>query len=538
MFCNQCEQTFKGTGCTARGVCGKDPETAHLQDCLIYALRGLAQTARKAWDKGIADSGVDDFTAFALFSTLTNVNFDPASLKKLTLEALSLRKKMARRLGCNPDACPQALESTYENIKKMETGINAFHPDKTIRSAMQILLYGLKGVAAYTHHAAVLGKRDPDISRFIHTALAAGMPDKNGNPDAERSLDGWLELILQCGKTNLRAMEILEQGNTETFGDPQPVSVNLGCRKGKAILVSGHDLRDMHHVLERTRDMGINVYTHGEMLPAHGYPKLAAFPHLAGHYGTAWQNQRGELPAFPGPVLFTTNCIQNPDGYADKVFTSGPTQWPGLTHCDGGNFSALIEKALELPGFPENQPGKNIMTGFGRKTLLAAAPALLDAFRAGTIRHIFLVGGCDGAKPGRNYYTEFVEKTPRDTLVLTLGCGKFRFFDKDLGTAAGLPRLIDLGQCNDAYAAVQVASALAAALDCGVNDLPLSLVLSWYEQKAVAILLTLLALGIKNIRLGPSLPAFISPDILEALCANWGVRPVTTPEADIRELLS
>ena len=316
-----------------------------------------------------------------------------------------------------------------------------------------------------------------------------------------------------------------------------PTPVSLGRRKGKAILISGHDLPDLLALLEQTRDTGINVYTHGEMLPAHAYPLLHAFPHLAGHYGTAWQNQQKELPAFPGAVLFTTNCIQDPKDYADKVFTSGNVSWPGLVHCKGRDFSAVIRKALELPGFAEDVPGKEVLTGFGRETLLGAAPAVLDAVAQGKLRHIFLVGGCDGARPGRNYYTELVEKIPADCLILTLACGKFRFFDKELGSLGDIPRLLDVGQCNDAYAAVRVALALADALKCGVNDLPLSLVLSWYEQKAVSILLTLLALGVKNIRLGPTLPAFVSPNILKVLVEQWNIMPVTTPDEDLKAIL-
>ena len=351
------------------------------------------------------------------------------------------------------------------------------------------------------------------------------------------TFNGWLGLVLECGKANLRAMELLEAGNTGTFGTPVPTPVSLGRRKGKAILISGHDLPDLLALLEQTRDTGINVYTHGEMLPAHAYPLLHAFPHLAGHYGTAWQNQQKELPAFPGAVLFTTNCIQDPKDYADKVFTSGNVSWPGLVHCKGRDFSAVIRKALELPGFAEDVPGKEVLTGFGRETLLGAAPAVLDAVAQGKLRHIFLVGGCDGARPGRNYYTELVEKIPADCLILTLACGKFRFFDKELDSLGDIPRLLDVGQCNDAYAAVRVALALADALKCGVNDLPLSLVLSWYEQKAVSILLTLLALGVKNIRLGPTLPAFVSPNILKVLVEQWNIMPVTTPDEDLKAIL-
>ena len=537
MFCNQCEQTAKGIGCTMMGVCGKLAPVADLQDHVIYALRLLARTAVKARAKGVIDQDTDDFTVRALFSTLTNVNFDPAALEGVAREAIRRRKALAARLGCTPDTCDAAIDMDYEALLKVRAGTDHFSEDANVRSAMQILLFGLKGVAAYADHAAVLGQRDPALAAFIYEALAAGMPDKDGTPDRERTLQEWLDLILGCGKANLRAMELLDTGNTQTFGDPTPTAVSLGHRAGKAILVSGHDLEDLYELLKQTEGTGISVYTHGEMLPAHGYPKLHAFAHLAGHYGTAWQNQQKELPGFPGAVLFTTNCIQNPKNYGDKVFTSGIVGWPGLVHIGNRDFGPVIRKALELPGFASAEAGKTVTVGFARKTLLDAAPAVLDAVKSGAVRHIFLVGGCDGAKPGRNYYTEFVEKTPSDTLVLTLACGKFRFFDKDLGKIGPFPRLMDVGQCNDAYSAVKVALALAEALNCSVNDLPLSLVLSWYEQKAVAILLTLLALGVKNVRLGPSLPAFVTPDILNVLVENWGIKPISTPDEDLKAIL-
>lgn len=537
MFCNQCEQTAKGTGCTTLGVCGKTETVSRMQDIVVYALRSLAQTALKARAKGIVDEAIDAFSVRALFTTLTNVNFDEAALRQVGYESIRHRRTLAARLGCTPACCAGAEDAAFDSLCQKAVGVHAMSADVNIQSAMQILLFGLKGVAAYTDHALVLGKRDPELFAFIYKAFAAGMPDKEGNPDTPRSLDEWLALILECGKANLRAMELLEQGNTECFGHPVPTSVPLGQKAGKAILVSGHDLQDLYALLQATEGKGINIYTHGEMLPAHGYPKLHAFPHLAGHYGTAWQNQHKELAAFPGAVLFTTNCIQDPKEYSDKVFTTGAVGWPGLVHCPTGDFSAVIDKALSMSGFSADAPAKNVTCGFGRQTLLDAAPAVLEAVKSGAIKHIFLVGGCDGAKPGRNYYTEFVEKAPADTLILTLACGKFRFFDKDLGTIGGFPRLMDVGQCNDAYAAVQVALALADALGCTVNDLPLSLVLSWYEQKAVSILLTLLALGVKNVRLGPSLPAFVSPDILNVLVKNWNIQPITTAEADLKTIL-
>ena len=527
MFCNQCEQTSKGKACTRLGICGKNEAVAIQQDKLVWQLRELAAVALMARDAGIVDTATDDFAFKALFSTLTNVNFDPVSLRAVQEECLERTTALAARVPGAPAPTPLAA------LDLRDTAIDHLSDDEDVRSAMQILLYGLKGVAAYADHAAELGQRDPDVAPFLYRGLRAGT---GLDPDAH-DLNGWLGLVLECGKANLRAMELLEAGNTGTFGTPVPTPVPLGQRKGKAILISGHDLPDLLALLEQTRDTGINVYTHGEMLPAHAYPLLHAFPHLAGHYGTAWQNQQKELPAFPGAVLFTTNCIQDPKGYADKVFTSGNVSWPGLGHCKGRDFSAVIRKALELPGFEEDVPGKEVLTGFGRETLLGAAPAVLDAVAQGKLRHIFLVGGCDGARPGRNYYTELVEKIPADCLILTLACGKFRFFDKELGSLGGIPRLLDVGQCNDAYAAVRVALALADALKCGVNDLPLSLVLSWYEQKAVSILLTLLALGVKNIRLGPTLPAFVSPNILKVLVEQWNIMPVTTPDEDLKAIL-
>lgn len=527
MFCNQCEQTSKGKACTCLGICGKNEAVAIQQDKLVWQLRELAAVALMARDAGIVDTATDDFAFKALFSTLTNVNFDPASLRAVQEECLERTTALAARVPGAPAPTPLAA------LDLRETAIDRLSDDEDVRSAMQILLYGLKGVAAYADHAAELGQRDPDVAAFLYRGLRAGT---ELDPESH-DLNGWLGLVLECGKANLRAMELLEAGNTGTFGTPVPTPVSLGRRKGKAILISGHDLPDLLALLEQTRDTGINVYTHGEMLPAHAYPLLHAFPHLAGHYGTAWQNQQKELPAFPGAVLFTTNCIQDPKDYADKVFTSGNVSWPGLVHCKGRDFSAVIRKALELPGFEEDVPGKEVLTGFGRETLLGAAPAVLDAVAQGKLRHIFLVGGCDGARPGRNYYTELVEKIPADCLILTLACGKFRFFDKELGSLGDIPRLLDVGQCNDAYAAVRVALALADALKCGVNDLPLSLVLSWYEQKAVSILLTLLALGVKNIRLGPTLPAFVSPNILKVLVEQWNIMPVTTPDEDLKAIL-
>jgi hydroxylamine reductase len=403
--------------------------------------------------------------------------------------------------------------------------------DKDIMSLQQILLYGVKGVAAYADHAQILGKEDDKIYAFIQEALSAMLRTDLG-------LEEWLALVLKCGEINLRTMELLDAGNTGTFGHPVPTKVPLGTKKGKAILVSGHDLQDLGQLLKHTEGKGINIYTHGEMLPAHGYPELKKYTHFYGHYGTAWQNQAKEFAEFPGAILMTTNCIQRPrESYQANLFTCGLVGWPGIQHIAGTNFEPVIKKALEMPGFAADTEGKSVMVGFARNAVLSVADKIVAAVQGKAIRHFFLVAGCDGAKPGRNYYTEFVEKAPRDTVVLTLACGKFRFFDKELGDIGGIPRLLDVGQCNDAYSAIQIAVALSKAFNVGVNDLPLSMILSWYEQKAVAILLTLLYLGIKDIRLGPSLPAFISPNVFDVLVKNFAIKPITTPDDDLKAIL-
>lgn len=530
MFCDQCEQTAKGKGCTITGVCGKKPDAALIQDQLVYLLRRLAPLVQEAKNRGRNTVIYDDFIAWALFATLTNVNFDPEALKLIQLDAFRYARELAAQMGEVPEDLSQTLEEYLAELPESVVGIGSFSSDTDVDSAMQILLFGLKGACAYKCHAARLGMRDDWLSAFVLKALIAGTHfDEN-----IRDMGGWLELVLECGKANLKAMELLDKGNTSHFGDPVPAAFSTGHKKGKCILISGHDFLDMEALLKQTEGTGINVYTHGEMLPGHGYPKLKAYKHLAGNFGTAWQNQQKEFPDFPGPVLFTTNCIQDPKNYGDKIFTTGNTGWPGCVHCKDQDFSAVIAKAREMPGFNEDEKGREILTGFGRKTMLEAAPKVLDAISKGHLRHIFLVGGCDGARPAREYYTEFVEKTPKDTIVLTLACGKFRFFDKDLGKLGDLPRYIDCGQCNDAYTAVSTALALAEALKCNVNDLPLSLVVSWYEQKAVAILLTLLYLGVKNIILGPTLPAFISPAILNILTEQYNIRLMTTPEEDLK----
>jgi len=541
MFCYQCEQTAKGEGCTKIGVCGKQPDVAALQDILVHALKGLALFAVEGRKVGVNDHAANVFTCEALFSTLTNVNFDPERFIPLiqrTVEARDALKAKVKAAGGKADFTEDAAtfkpESTLGGLvaqgEKVEIKPNT-GVDPDILSLQHILLFGLKGIAAYADHAQILGQEDDAVYAFVHEGLAANFNKSLG-------LNEWLGLVLKCGEMNLRTMELLDAGNTGTYGHPAPTKVPLGHKKGKAILISGHDLKDLEELLKQTEGTGINVYTHGEMLPTHGYPALKKYPHFYGHYGTAWQNQQKEFAQFPGAVLMTTNCIQRPQqAYQDNIFTTGLVGWPNVPHVTGHNFKPVIDRALALPGFGEDSAGKSVMVGFGRNTILSVAGTVVEAVKNKDIRHFFLVAGCDGAKPGRNYYTQFVEQVPKDCVVLTLACGKFRFFDKDLGAILGLPRLMDIGQCNDAYSAIQVAVALAQAFNVGVNDLPLSIICSWYEQKAVAILLTLLYLGIKDIRLGPSLPAFTSPNVLDVLVKNFNIKPITTPEEDLKAIL-
>jgi hydroxylamine reductase len=541
MFCFQCEQTAKGEGCTKIGVCGKTPDTAALQDLLIYAVKGLAVVAHAGVQAGVRDSAVDKFTNEAIFSTLTNVDFDPDRFVALIDECVALRDALAAKVQAaggqvdtgkaavtfKPEATREGMVAQGETVG-IPTGAGV---NEDIRSLQELLVYGIKGLAAYADHARILGQEDPMISAFIYEAMAGTLNDALG-------VDELVGLALKCGEVNLRAMELLDAGNTGTYGHPVPTKVPLGAKKGKAILVSGHDLKDLDDILKQTEGKGINVYTHGEMLPCHGYPELKKYPHFYGHYGTAWQNQAKEFAAFPGAILMTTNCIQKPtESYKDNIYTTGLVGWPGVQHIADKNFAPVIDKALAMPGFAEDTAGKEVMVGFGRNAVLGVAGQVIEAVKNKDIRHFFLVGGCDGAKTGRNYYTELVEKIPSDCVVLTLACGKFRFFDKDLGDIGGIPRLLDIGQCNDAYSAVQIAVALAGAFECGVNDLPLSMILSWYEQKARVILLSLLHLGIRDIRLGPSLPAFISPNVLDVLVKNFNIMPIGTPDEDLKAIL-
>lgn len=526
MFCFQCEQTGCG-GCTGiAGVCGKKADTAKLQDELTGALIGLARSAMGNEDR--INSNTDQLFIEGLFTTLTNVNFDDSAIRN---QIERVHQEKARLIpNCAGCASPCEKNNDYDMSE-------LWNADENIRSLKSLILFGLRGMAAYAYHAMVLGYTDDEVNHFFLEGLF-----KIG---LDLTMEELLPVVMKVGEINLKCMELLDRANTGTYGNPEPVTVSLKVEKGPFIVVSGHDLRDLQLLLEQTKDKGINIYTHGEMLPAHAYPKLNAYPHLKGNFGTAWQNQKREFDSIPAPVLFTTNCIMSPKpSYADRVFTTEAVAFPGTIHIgEDKDFSPIIKKALELGGYAEDMEftgingGKQVTTGFGHHTILSNADKVIEAVKSGAIRHFFLVGGCDGAKAGRNYYTEFVKQTPKDTVVLTLACGKYRFNDLDLGEIGGLPRLMDMGQCNDAYGAIKVATSLAEAFSCGVNELPLSYVLSWYEQKAVCILLTLLHLGIKNIRLGPSLPVFLSKDVLAFLVEHYGIASITTPENDLRSLL-
>ncbi len=544
MFCYQCEQTAHGTGCVLAGVCGKKKDVAALQDLLVENLIGVAWYAHRLHQLGIETPEADRAIIDGLFTTVTNVNFDAE--RHLPLIAASQEIKTHLRTqwhqsGGNPMTDPEpaaatmipagTLEELLAQAEPFEMRPEALTDDA--QSLKALILFGLKGIAAYAHHAHVLGQDDAGIDAFFSEGLAA-------LHDPKLTADDLVALVMKTGQINLRCMEILDLAHVTHFGHPTPTQVPTGVRKGPAILVSGHDLMDLETLLEQTAGTGITIYTHGEMLPAHGYPGLKKYPHLYGNYGTAWQNQQKEFAAFPGAILMTTNCIQEPrPGYKGQIFTTGLVAWPGVTHVpDRTDFSAVIQKALELGGFPEDREDTNLLVGFGRNAVLSVADQVIAGVKEGKIRHFFLIGGCDGAKPGRNYYTDFAEKTPADTVMLTLACGKYRFNRGDYGNIGGIPRLLDVGQCNDAYSAIKIAVALAEAFGVGVNDLPLSMILSWYEQKAVCILLTLLSLGIKNIRLGPSLPAFVSPNVLQVLVDKFGIRPIgATADEDLKAIL-
>ena len=525
MFCFQCEQTAGCAGCTgSAGVCGKTADTAKLQDQLTGALIGLARSSRGKTPSESSRRAMVE----GLFTTITNVSFDEERIRE-QIENVK-KEKNVLTAGSGDGSQPCTGNEDYD----MDLLWNA---DEDIRSLKSLILFGLRGMAAYAFHAMVLGYSDEEVNAFFYEGLCA--------VGEEWTMEQLLPVVLKVGEINLKCMALLDRANTETYGSPEPVTVPLTVEKGPFIVISGHDLKDLQLLLEQTEGKGINIYTNGEMLPAHAYPKLKAYPHLKGNFGTAWHNQQKEFADIPAPVLFTTNCLMPPkSSYADRVFTTEVVSYPGVTHIgEDKDFTPVIEKALELGGYQEDREftgingGTSVTTGFAHNTVLSVADTIIEAVKAGALKHIFLVGGCDGARRGRSYYTEFVKQTPADTAVLTLACGKYRFNDLDLGTVGGLPRIMDMGQCNDAYSAIRAALALADAFDCGVNDLPLTLVLSWYEQKAVCILLTLLHLGIRNIYLGPTLPAFLSPGVLNFLVENYGIRPTTTPEQDLKEIL-
>jgi hydroxylamine reductase len=546
MFCYQCEQTSKGEGCQTLGVCGKDETTAALQDLLIYMIKGVAMYAHRAHQLGASDPEVDAFTIQAIFSTLTNVNFDPDRLVGLIHEAVKTRdsaRDMYERASVMAGIAPayfggpaawipaSSLEGLLAQGQQTLLPVRFLTEGKEISNLQELVLYGIKGVAAYAAHALALGAGDPVSFAKIHELL-----DSLTKPAP--TADELLTNALAVGELNYRVMEILDKAHTETFGHPVPSKVRLHARKGKAILVSGHDLHDLYALLEQTKELGIQIYTHGEMLPAHGYPKLKAYEHLAGNYGGAWTDQADEFAEFPGAILMTSNCIQQPKvSYKGRIFTSGAVAWPGVLHIADQDFSPVIAAALQAPGYAEDGAGEEITVGFGHNAVLSVADRVIDAVKAGAIRHFFLIGGCDGARSGRSYYTELAESIPADCLIMTLACGKFRFNKLEFGEIGGLPRLLDIGQCNDTYSALKIALALAKAFECGVNDLPLSLVLSWYEQKAVAVLLTLLHLGVRNIRIGPTLPAFLSPGVLNLLHQKFNLMAIGTAEEDLAAML-
>lgn len=539
MFCNQCEQTAKGYACEVVGVCGKDAVTDVLQDLLIYYTAGLARVALYGERIGRKSEVADDFIMEALFSTLTNVNFDPDRFVEYINQAYELRERLKREYGYSDSSQitdirpPVDKSDLVRQAEELELRPEMFKEEgEDVASLKFAILYGLKGIAAYAYHAAKLGVRNEEVYKGVKELLVNVFEDKSND------IGLWVNRALETGRLNLLTMEALDKANTGAYGNPVPTKVPLGAKKGKAILVSGHDLKDLYELLKQTENKGIYIYTHGEMLPAHGYPELKKFGHLYGHFGTAWQNQQKEFPNFPGPIVFTTNCLMPPkEEYKDRIFTLGPVGYPGVKHIRGEDFTPIVEMALAMEGYKEDIPGKEIYTGFAHNAVLSVADKVIELVKSGKIRHFFLVGGCDGAKPGRNYYTKFVELAPKDTVILTLGCGKFRFFDKDLGYIDGIPRLLDCGQCNDAYSAIQIALALSKAFNVGVNELPLSLVISWYEQKAVAIFLTLLYLGIKNVRLGPTMPAFLSKNVTEFIAKNYNLRPIGDPEKDLKEIL-
>jgi hydroxylamine reductase len=550
MFCYQCEQTTRaetGDGCaSAKGVCGKDSTTSDLQDLLVYAIKGIAQYAKRARELGKTDREADGFILFGLFTTLTNVNFTASRFVSLIQEAAQHRDRVkalyeaaAQAQGVTPEVLTGAAAWTPAAMQAellLQAKWGAINKDADLVGAdivglRAMMIYGIKGLAAYAHHAHALGYEDEEVYARLESALDLLASDPT---DANVLLNGSLEV----GAINLKVMELLDAANTGRFGQQEPGTARISHVKGHAILVSGHDLQDLYDVLEQTKDKGINVYTHGELLPAHGYPKLRAYPHLIGNYGGAWQNQNADFAAFPGAIVMTSNCLVEPSAsYRQRIFTSGPVGWQGVRHIANGDFTPVIQAALALPGFLDDEAERSLTVGFGHHAVLNVADKVIDGVKSGAIKHFFLIGGCDGAAPGRNYYSDLAEMTPQDTMVMTLGCGKYRFHEHDFGNIGGIPRLLDIGQCNDAYSAIKIASALAGAFECGVNDLPLSLMISWFEQKAVAVLLSLLSLGIRGIHLGPTLPAFLTPNLLNILVENFDIKPNGEPAADLAAAL-
>ncbi|SEW43072.1 hydroxylamine reductase [[Clostridium] fimetarium] len=543
MFCFQCEQTAFGKGCTKIGVCGKTPEIAAMQDLLIYQLKGISCYATKLLEKGEKiDKSLVSFVENSLFMTLTNVNFDPNShmdmLKKSQIMKEEIRKKASDEKITGAEALYNLSDSKEQIlIDAKKAGVMYDEDlDADIRSVRETIKYGLKGIAAYAHQARFINYNSDEVDDYYFTALAALTDDK-------LTLDDLIKYVLKTGEMSVNVMAVLDKGNTETYNSPSPQKVNVNIKKGPFIVISGHDLRDLEMLLEQTEGKGINVYTHGEMLPSHGYPKLNKFTHLVGNFGGAWQNQQKEFDGIPGCILMTTNCLMKPrDSYKDRIFSTNVVGWDGIKHISNDengykDFSEIITKALELGGFEKDEEVKEILVGFGHKATLSHAETIVNAVKDGKIRHFFLIGGCDGARSGRNYYTEFAQQVPKDCIILTLACGKYRFNKLEFGEVAGLPRLLDIGQCNDAYSAVKIALALADAFKCGINDLPLSYIITWYEQKAVADLLALLSLGVKGIYLGPTLPAFLSPNVLQFLVETFDIKPISTPEDDLKQIL-
>lgn len=548
MFCVQCEQTIRtpaGNGCAyAQGMCGKTAETSDLQDVLIYALQGLSAWALAAREHGIVDDEIDAFVPKAFFATLTNVNFNSARIVGYVNQAIAYRQQLADRLtalAVQVSELPAAarFEPGAELLEQLahapQTAVNRGKSEvnEDIMGLRLLCLYGLKGAAAYMEHARVLGQQDSAVAAEFHRIMSWLCTDPS-------DLDPLFKCAMEIGLLNFKIMEMLDLGETTAFGHPEPTQVRVTPVPGKCILVSGHDMMDLKLILEQTAGTGINVYTHGEMLPALAYPFFKQYPHLVGNYGSAWQNQQKEFANFPGAVVMTSNCIIDPNvgDYSDRIFTRSIVGWPGVTHLEGDDFSAVVAKALALDGFKHTELEHFITIGFARNALMQAAPAVIDKVKAGEISHFFLVGGCDGDKAERAYFTEFAKAAPQDSLLLTLGCGKYKFNKLDFGDIGGIPRLLDVGQCNDAYSAIQLALALSEAFECGVNDLPLTLVLSWFEQKAIVILLTLLALGVKDIRTGPTAPAFLTPALLKVLEEQFGLKGTTTAEADLAEILA